>query len=247
MVDHQHDDDDEPRDIWEIGLTIPAISFADRRVGEGFSNGIIVPTQSGKYQGKGYEIAKKYKDEKDENGKPTGKQIVDRWPDGKPKGQTVLTLLTDLQPGDFMSSKAIDRYKTAADSGDDELLAFIAKVKQWGLRRAFMSGQSLDPEFKAAVRGAGTSMPQPCAYVSVHIAKIESNQYGGRSKFYTVEYRPADDASRAKVAAYLASGPVVETGNRDSDDPWRDNDSGSSGGSPAMAAAASSTGEEPPF
>lgn len=246
----QYDDSAEPRDIWEIGLSVPAISFADRRVGEGFTDGIIVPVQVGKYQGKGYEIGKKYKDEKGPDGKPTGKQVVDRWPDGNPKGQTILMLLTDLGPGEFMSEKAIERFKMAADSGDDELLQFIAKVKQFGLRRFFISGGSLDPEFRSAVRASGDGKPQPCAYVSAHIAKMEGNEYGGRTKFYKVEYRKADDASRAKVAAYLATGAVVDTGRRDEGDSWREDTSNKSlvtePASPA-ARAATSSGDEPPF
>jgi hypothetical protein len=241
--------DEEVRDPWEVGLSIPAISFADHRVGEGFEDAIIVPVQKpGKYFGKGYEITKKTKQVTDPETKARS-NVVERWPDGKPKPQTVLALLTDL-PTDgsldsFMSSNAIDRFKTAAESDDEELRSFIAKVKQWGLRRAFITGGSLDPEFRAAVRGAGHSMPQPCALISVHIAKMEPNEHGGKTKFYKVEYKVPTDASRRRVADYLASGAVIETGKPDEIDPWTDDRTTAS--TPAAAPARSAGSDEPPF
>lgn len=243
--------DDEVRDPWEVGLSIPSISFADHRVGEGFSDAIIVPIQiPGKYFGLGYEIQKKTKQVTD----PETKQrslVIERWPDGKPKPQTVLTLLTGLGVGEFMSDQAITRFKTAAESGDDELLGFINKVKQFGLRRLFVTGGSLDPEFRAAVRGAGDGKPQPCAYVSVEIVKMEPNEHpGGRTKFYKVQYRQADQTSRDKVAQYLATGAVIETGKRDETDPWADDRSTKPAAGNGFSAPKSTPalgGEEPPF
>jgi hypothetical protein len=242
--------DEEVRDPWEVGLSIPSISFADHRVGEGFDDAIIVPVQvPGKYFGKGYEIQKKTKRVTDPETRAQT-LVVDRWPDGKPKPQTVLVVLTDLPTDDslesFMSDNAKARFKTAAESGDDELLGFISKVKQWGLRRFFITGGSLDPEFRNAVRGAGHSNPQPCAYVSARIAKMDANEYGGKTKFYVVKYREPDDASRARVAQYLATGAVIETGKRDETDPWSDDRSAPAASAPA-AKAASASGDEPPF
>ncbi len=243
--------DEDVRDPWEVGLSIPAISFAEHRVGEGFTDGIIVPVQvHGKYFGKGYEIQKKIKRVTDPETKQSS-LVVDRWPDNKAKPQTVLVLLTDLptdgSPNAFMSDNAVARFKTAKESGDDELISFIDKVKANGLRRLFVTGGSLDPEFRAAVRGAGDGQPQPCAYVSVRIAKMEPNEHGGKTKFYEVKYRKADDASRRRVADYLASGAVIETGKRDETDPWSDDRQTAPASAPASRPAPASSGDEPPF
>ena len=206
----------EVRDSWEIGLSIPAISFADHRAGEGFENAILLPTPDGKFAGKGYrEIpVMEPKTIKGPDNKPVenpnyGKPR--RWRDGRIMQQNVLTVLTGLNTLDFngfMSAQAIEKFKAATTGAEPGDMEFISIVGRFGLRRLFIQGGSLEPEFKTAVKAKGKA-PAVGGLVSVKIAKMESNDYGGKTKFYAVRYDVPTPDSLAKVAEFLSVGSTI--------------------------------------
>ena len=206
--------DNEVTDSWDrSALSIPAISWADHRKGDGFDGAILLPTPSGKFAGKGYfetpvmeprQISvvrggKTVMEDNPEYGKPR------RWPDGRIMQQTVFTLLTDLKTLDYaglVSEKAIERIETARKAARDDEAKFLDIVETHGLRRLYLQGASMDQGVKAAVRAVGR-MPEVGATVSIRILDLEANPHGGRTKIFTVKYDKPTTESLAKVQAYL--------------------------------------------
>ena len=206
--------DTEVRDTWGSSLlSIPAISWADHRPGDGFSDGILLPTPSGLFAGLGYQEfpvmhprtisvvrnGKMVVEDNPEAGKPR------RWPDGKIMQQTVLTLLTPLRTLDYgglVSEKAIEKIDSTRKSPTDEEGEFLGIIEGYGLRRLYIQGRSLDQGFRAAVKARGRK-PEPAAILSVSIDALEQNEHGGRTKIFRVEYKLPTTESSAKVAEYL--------------------------------------------
>jgi hypothetical protein len=208
----------EIRDTWELsGLSIPAISFADHRVGDGFDGAILLPTPDGKFAGKGYRMipVMEPKTIRDEKGKPVDNPNYGkprRWRDGGLMTQTVLTLLvpglSTIDFDGFVSAQAIEKFKAAIKSDDPSDTEFVGMIARFGLRRLYIQGGSLEPEFKTAVKNL-TKLPQVGGAVSVRIAKMEPNEHGGRTKFYAVQYALPTTATLAAVEQYLSVGSTV--------------------------------------
>lgn len=206
--------DTEVRDSWGGSLlSIPAISWADHRPGDGFTGGILLPTPGGRFAGLGYyEVpvmhqrtisvvrnGKLVVEDNPEAGKPK------RWSDGNIVQQTVLTLLTPLRTLDYgglVSEKAIEKMDSTRKSPTDEEGTFLGIIERYGLRRLYIQGQSLDQGFRAAVKAKGRK-PEPAGVLSVSIDELKQNDHGGRTKIFRVEYDLPTPESSSKVAEYL--------------------------------------------
>lgn len=202
--------DEEIRDTWEEAgrLNIPAVSFADRRKGDGF-RAVVLPTPDNvrKFGGKGYQQVPDMEPRaiKDPAGGTTpirnpnfGKPR--RWGDGNLILKTMLrlSLIEGIERADdFMSDRMVKSIQAAVGEADPDDLKFIEIMKRFGLRRFYADGPSLQPEFLEAVKAKGKA-PQVGARLEVRIKDLEPNPHGGKTKIYEVTY-DLPDADSMKV------------------------------------------------
>jgi hypothetical protein len=275
---------DTIRDRWEesVALAVPPIAFGGTEVGAGFRYGVILPCPvEGPFHNRPYEevfdmeprriIAKE--------GPEAGKEIDNplfgqprRWPPrgqqtvGQAKQITVFTLaIAGLEvegvKGDhfdgvqLMSKNAVENFTSASKAGIPEDLAFLTKVKEWGLRRLFDTGGSLQPQLDAAIRAA-TRKPSVGSIVSVHVKEKEPRGIAGFTRIFAVEYLAPTRASLALVDLYMKSPVFIEKRKADKaesqSDAWgaqQHDDTPGPASAPASAPVppAPSTDDEPPF
>ena len=215
--------DSEIQDTWEgFGLSIPVVAWGEHRNGDAVKDAILLPTMIGnpKFLNKGYHQIPDM-EPKEING-PNG-EFVDnpnfgqpkRWEsNGKIKVVTVLTLLTDLNGFDFehfVSEQARKKIEEALRSEEEDDAEFLETVRTWGLRRLYVTGGSLDPNFKTAVKNT-TGVPQAGAILTVtHEGKVaHPKKKGVKVNQFGVDYRPPTGASLARVQEYIAKGaPII--------------------------------------
>lgn len=219
--------DSEIRNSWlPGGLTVPSIAFGEHRKGDGFEDAVLLPITPGinpnpTFIGQGhYELAQL---EPDFLPNPkTGKRDLDnpkagqprRWEKGFSRGRimqdTVLYLSVpafmgaDLSFDTLISEKYLERVASVLKQENQDDSDFLDLVVKWGLRRLFVTGGSLAPNFRVALKNA-TPPPQIGATTSVHIADLVPNDQGGKTKEYKVGYTAATQDSLAVVSRYMNS------------------------------------------
>lgn len=270
----------EIRDTYEESgaLNVPAVSFADRRKNEGFDFVILPQPQNvPKFAGKGYRFVPEMEPLtiKDPAGgtKPIRNPKYGqprRWDsDGKIMQKAMLLISVPSGPNglanaaDFMSENQIKAIQAATKAADPQDLQFIEFLKALGLRRLYISGGSLRPEFDTAVKSVAKA-PQVGGWGRVEIAELEPNDHGGRTKIYAVTYNVPNAETLALVDRYRneAEGWLTEfLPDPAAEDHSTPDDSAAAGPSGALgtprqepvrgpsapAAAAATDDAEPPF
>lgn len=232
--------DSEIRDSWKIrSLPIPTVAFGEHRKGEGFKQGYILPITEALHHnptfvGKGYfEMAQM---EPDFLLGPNGKRDVPnpkagqprRWEKGYTKGaimqDTVVMLLIpewagkELNFDTHVSEKYEERMKAALGDADgaEETGDFLTVVQRTGLRQLWVTGGSLAPNFRTAMRANG-GRPTPGMSIGVWINAILTDDEGRKPKEYAVTAEPPTpegleavrlfmEKELPKIAPYLLAG-----------------------------------------
>lgn len=138
---------------------------------------------------------------------------------GEAKQITVLTLaicglVVEGKRGDhfdgiqLMSPNATENFRAASKAGEEDDLVFLAKVKEFGLRRLFDTGGSLQPQLDKAIR-ATTRKPVIGAIVSVHTTEKKPRALGFE-RIFGVEYLAPTRDSLALVDLYMKSPVFIE-------------------------------------
>lgn len=217
--------DKELRDSWEAGgLQIPSIAFGDHRKGDGFKGAILLPITEAinanpTFVGKGYYELAQMEPEFLVNPK-TGKRDVEnpkygeprRWEKGFSRGQimqdTILFLMVpefagkDLSFDTLVSEKYLERVQTVLKGESQDDADFLDAVVKLGLRRLFVTGGSLAPNFRASVKRFG-GPPSVGASLSVVIDDMEPNDSGGKTKIYGVDYQAPTAENLAQVEKFM--------------------------------------------
>ena len=233
---------DQFLDPYEGRIGVPTVSWKYARVKDGIQ-GIILPQKNGDSE-VAYRLA--------QQSNIQGDLLWWNRPDGTkyPRVQQDF-LLGDLRNAngqpigdrDFISNKALERFESAAGTGETSAIELIKQVNEFRLRRQIVKGESLEKGFKAAVASVSqqTGSPRPVIGITVKITleKLEANDHGGETKIYLVTFTAPTDETRQFVERYRAA-----TAN--ASDPYA---GGGSGGSLTHepGTAGTSDDEDPPF
>lgn len=262
--------DSEIRDSWEAGgLQVPSIAFGEHRKGDGFDDAVLLPITEGinrnaKFLGKGYYEVAQMEPEKLVNPK-TGKRDIEnpkfgeprRWEKGFSKGKvmqdTILYLSipafreVDLSFDTLVSENYLKRIEQVMKGENQDDADFLDLVVKYGLRRIFITGGSLAPNFRAAVKSA-TPPPQVGATTSVRIEALEPNEQGGKTKIYAVKYANPTADGLSFVETYMSKvSPLVNAYLLNGRDDDVDSTPESEAKAHAIARADADDEDAPPF